>query len=382
MSSNEIGSQYFGSLHTVNILADSTSFDTFFNTKECKQVAKTSSGDPIVMAEDNNENAPQPLTSMTINSPKKADVKKKKNSTSLEKKFEIIMYKDANPTVSWRQLGAKFGLPKSTVKGFCKPRKRNEIIEAMKNPQMAKMLRCSKSVKWHKKQLEKNLPLADSKLKQLEEHEKKMMQKKQSELDDKPRTCIRTHRTRLTLSDKLKFIEQWEEEKTRNPEISITRFAKMLGLDGATLRSMVLISEKIKRALLIPETADMISIPREKLLRKMFDDAGLEFPPLPEKPPEPDGPPDFLFTLSAGDISEVITTTLNHCEFDQVEHTRFVLNLRELVQSKNEITLPNELPKFIPKPIEVDYPDDEIALENTLKSSQELLDDDDEFESE
>jgi len=96
----------------------------------------------------------------------------------------------------------------------------------------------------------------------------------------------------------------------------------------------------------------------------MFDDAGVDFPPLPEKEPEPEGPPDFWFTLSAGDISEVVETTLNHCQFDQVDHARFVMNLRELIQSMNAIFVPKDLPKFIPKPFEFDGSDDGSALEN------------------
>ncbi|CBY40282.1 unnamed protein product [Oikopleura dioica] len=129
----------------------------------------------------------------------------------------------------------------------------------------------------------------------------------------------------------------------------------------------------------------------------MFDDAGIDFPPLPEKEPEPEGPPDFWFTLSAGDISEVVETTLNHCQFDQVEHARFVMNLRELVESTSGIVVPKDLPKFIPKPIDVDGSDDKKALENgetscddkdASKTAQELLDDEvvscdeDEFEAE
>jgi len=47
--------------------------------------------------------------------------------------------------------------------------------------------------------------------------------------------------TRLTLSEKLEFIKRWEEEKAKNPHIAILAVARMLGLDGATLRSMILI---------------------------------------------------------------------------------------------------------------------------------------------
>jgi len=67
-----------------------------------------------------------------------------------------------------------------------------------------------------------------------------------------------------------------------------------------------------------------------------------------------EGPPDFWFTLSAGDISEVVESTLNHCQFDQVDHARFVMNLRELIQSMNAIVVPKDLPKFIPKPFKFD----------------------------
>ncbi|CBY18358.1 unnamed protein product [Oikopleura dioica] len=351
MNSNEIGSQSLGKFHdeennftnTANLNNDrSSNPTTVCYSEKSKHVAETSYGYPIIMAEDDKVQQAEErniileygassqhiLNSEKINNSGPVDIKKKKQALSLEKKFEIIMYKDTNPTVTWRQLGAKFGIPRSTVISFFG--KRDRIIEAMKNPQLAKLQRLSKNVKWHKKQLKKNLPLPDSKLEQLKELEDKKKQKKLEELQDKPRTCIRIGRTRLTLLEKLQFIKRWEEEKAKNPKIAVLAVAKMLNLDGATLRSMILISDKIKRALLIPETADMISIPREKLLRKMFDDAGIDFPPLPEKEPEPEGPPDFWFTLSAGDISEVVETTLNHCQFDQVEHARFVMNLREL----------------------------------------------------
>ena len=350
MSCNEIGAQYYGKFYNENVLTDS---NKLFNCNG-KEVAKTSHDQPIAMDEDDPaDEAEEKIILEDMTNHQLLDVKKRNSTTSLEQKFEIIMFKDANPEFSWRQLGAKFGLPKSTISNFCRGQKRDEIIEAMKNPHLAKMRRCTKSVKWHRKQLEKNLPLADSKLKQLEEEDDKKRQKKLAEVENKPRTCVRTHRSRLTLSEKFEFIKRWEEEKAKNPEISINSVARMLDLDGGTFRSMILLSDKIKRALIIPETAEMISIPREKLLRQMFDDAGVEFPPLPEKPPEPEGPPDFLFTLSAGEISEVVTTTLRHCRFDKVEHTRFVLNLRELVQSTNAITVPKDLPKFIPKPIDV-----------------------------
>jgi hypothetical protein len=411
MKSYVIGSESLGSLHEEeNSFTNTASFqDVSSNssTEDCKEVEINSKEEQIITAEhDNFEYAEErPIILEDIRNYQLHDVKKRKSRTSLEQKFEIIMFKDANPEFSWRQLGAKFGLPKSTISNFCRGQKRDDIIEAMKNPHLAKMRRCTKSVKWHRKQLEKNLPLADSKLKQLEDEEEKKRQKKLAELENKPRTCVRTHRSRLTLSEKLEFIKRWEDEKAKNPEIYINSVARMLGLDNATLRSMILISDKIKRALILPETAEMISIPREKLLRQMFDDAGVEFPPLPEKLPEPEGPPDFLFTLSAGDISEVVTTTLSHCQFDKVEHTRFVLNLRELVQSTNAITVPKDLPKFIPKPINLydsgssqliasSYfiPDDEMMVksgEDTEfpESPQKLLDDqvvschEDEFEA-
>jgi len=379
MNSNEIGSQSLGKFHdeennltnSAHLYNDNSSNQiSSCHSEKCKPVAETTYGYPIVIVKDDKvEQAeeqsillqyrsidPQPSTSEEISKPEPG--KNKRNAISYEKKFEIIMYKDANPTTSWIKIAKKFNINKSSAWSLARPEIRAKIFEAMKNPNLAKLWKFSSSTKWHKEQLKKNLPVPDSKLIEIKEEEDRKKQQKVLERQKKPRTCIRIGRTRLTLSEKLQFIKRWEEEKTKNPEVNVNAVGRMLGINGSTLESMVKISDKIKRAVLIPETADIISIPREKLLRKMFDDAGVDFPPLPEKEPEPEpepeGPPEFWFTLSAGEISEVVETTLGHCQFDQVEHARFVMNFRELVESTSGIVVPKDLPKFITKPIEVD----------------------------
>ena len=362
--SNEIGSRSLGSFHDEeNNFTKPASFDDVSSnstTEKSKQVAKNAYGEPILMIEEKKEEQAEeePVLlqyrsmaqeSLKVSDPKRADSIKRRNvSLSLEKKFEVIMYKDANPEMSWMKIAEKLGVNKNIVYNLSQPAVRARITEAMKNPHLSKLRKLPPSqggIKWHKKALKKNLPVPDSQLKRIKEEEEQKRRKN----NDKPRTCVRNGRKRITLSEKLQYIKRWEEETAKNPEISLEKAARKMGLIGCTLMSMVKISDKIKRAMLIPETADMISIPREKLLRKMFEDAGVDFPPLPEPKPAPEGPADFWFTLSAGDISEVVTTTLSHCQFDQVEHARFVMNLRELVESTSGIVVPKDLPKFIPK---------------------------------
>ena len=204
---------------------------------------------------------------------------RKRNKVSVEKKFEIIMFKDANPRMSQKEIAEKFGVSKGVIQVMSKPAVREKIIEAMKNPHMSKLKSVfSTCTKWDKESLKKNLPVSERKLELIkEEREQKLLERKK---ESKPRTCIRNGRTRITLSEKLQYIKRYEEMKAENPELTDRAASRKLGLHDGTIRSMVLISDQIKRALLIPETADMISIPREKVLRKMFDDAGLEFPPL------------------------------------------------------------------------------------------------------
>ena len=271
---------------------------------------------------------------------------KRKNTLPLARKFEIIMYKEENPKIRFPQLAEKFDVSYGTLRNFFRPERRKEIIEAMKNPDLAKMKKCMKTTKWCKKKLKRNLPLSYEEHDQIKEEEERKIQKKEA----KPRskTCIRNGRKRITLAEKGKLIQRWEEEKAKDPEITPFAVAKMVDLNGGSLRTIIKLADEIKRALLLPETADMISIPREEKLRQMFDDAGLDFPPLPEKEPEPEGPPDFLLTLSAGDIAEVVTEALSHCEFDQIAHAQFVMNLREMIETTNCIVIPQDLPKFIP----------------------------------
>ena len=386
--SNEIGSGSLGSFHdeennfTKPACLKSIDVSSISTTKECKQVAKNTYGEPILMIEEKKdeqaEEEPVLLQyrsmaqeSLKVSDPKSVDSIKRRNvHISLEKKFEVIMYKDANPKMSWMKIAEKLGVNKSVVKNLSRPAVRAKITEAMKNPHLSKLRKLSQSTKWHKEALKKNLPVPDSKLKRIkEEEEQKLLERENAR---KPRTCVRNGRKRITLSEKLEYIKRWEEMTAKNPEISTEEAARKMGLNGGTLMSMVKISDKIKRAMLIPETADMISIPREKLLRKMFDDAGVDFPPLPEPKPAPEGPADFWFTLSAGDISEVVTTTLSHCQFDQVEHARFVMNLRELVESTSGVVVPKDLPKFIPKPKEP----------RELDEDEVVSCDEDEFEAE
>ena len=384
--SNEFGSRSLGSFHDEenNFTKPPSLNDVSSNStvKESKQVAKTVYGEPILMIEEKKEDQAEEepallqyrsmaQESLKDTDPKSADSTKRRNVIlTLEKKFEVIMYKDANPNMSWRKIAEKLGVDKNVVYNLSRPATRVRITEAMKNPHLSKLRKLPPGVgglKWHKKALKKNLPVPDCKLKRIKEEEQKRRKN-----NDKPRTCVRNGRKRITLSEKLQYIKRWEEETAKNPEISIEAAARKMELIGCTLMSMVKISDKIKRACLIPETADMISIPREKLLRKMFKDAGVDFPPLPEPKPAPEGPADFWFTLSARDISEVVTTSLSHCQFDKVEHARFVMNLRELVESTSGVVVPKDLPKFIPKPKEPRQ-----LLEDEVVSCDE-----DEFEAE
>ena len=42
-------------------------------------------------------------------------IPKRRNTITLQKKLEIILYKEANPKISWRELGAKFDLGTSSL---------------------------------------------------------------------------------------------------------------------------------------------------------------------------------------------------------------------------------------------------------------------------
>ena len=88
----------------------------------------------------------------------------------------------------------------------------------------------------------------------------------------------------------------------------------------------------------------------------MFEDAGVDFPPLPKKR-RSDLLTDYEFTLSAVEISDIVTNVLSQCKFDPVEQIRFVMNFRELIETTNKIPIPSGkafLPEFIANPNGID----------------------------
>ncbi|CAG5086533.1 Oidioi.mRNA.OKI2018_I69.PAR.g11248.t1.cds [Oikopleura dioica] len=294
----------------------------------------------------------------------------KRNRLTVQQKLDILLWKDEHPEDNAAMIARRFDIPSSTV--HCIFKQRAKIMESMKHPTFGslKKLLPETSIKMKKARIKANLPVADHVKQEVEEFQAK---RRERERKKGPRTCVRDGRRRITLAEKAEMIKFWEEEKAKDPNLTHQMAGKMLGLNNATLRSMIIIKDEIKRALLIPETADMISIPQEKRLRQMFEDAEVEFPPLPEKEPEPepDIPLDYEFTISAADISKLITQVLSKSEFDAAAQMHFVMNFRELVETTNKIPVPSGekfLPKFIQKTSRdvadldmMDLEDDEIV---------------------